>query len=527
MRQIHNLVQGSDEWHRFRLEHFGASEAAVMLGISPYVKRTDLLQIKQSGIAREFSDWFQRKILDGGTAAEALGRPMAETIIGEELYPATYSDDKLSASCDGLTMDGSIAFEHKQWNANLALALHNNQLPDEYQPQCQQVMMVTGARRLLFMTSDGTSDRCEIIWVTPDTEWQKHITLGWTQFDADLKDHQPVMEKMTATGKPPEMLPALRIEVTGMVTASNLIEFQQRALSVISAINTSLQTDEDFASAEATVKWCSDVESRLEAAKQHALSQTASIDALFRAIDEIKAEARSKRLDLDKLVKSRKDSIRVEIVRAAQLALQAHVDALNKRLGKPYLPAQDMMRFGTCIKGLKSISSLRDAVSVEVANAKISASSEADRIEMNLKTLRELAADHAFLFHDAAQIVLKANDDLTALVKTRIADHKTEEERRLESERARIRQEEEARANKAAAERAPEAPPATAAVPIPAITPSVTTAHPQAAVAAPAAVPTMESRVDSYLATIKEPPKKKAEIRKHILAFLEFCAGRE
>jgi predicted phage-related endonuclease len=40
---------------------------------------------------------------------------------------------------------------------------------------------------------------------------------------------------------------------------------------------------------------------RLEAAKQHALSQTASIDALFRAMDEISAETRRVRLDLVKL----------------------------------------------------------------------------------------------------------------------------------------------------------------------------------------------------------------------------------
>lgn len=113
------------------------------------------------------------------------------------------------------------------------------------------------------------------------------------------------------------------------------------------------------------------------------------------------------------------------------------------------------------------------------------------------------------------------------IVIQRIADHKAEEERRLESERARIRQEEEARANKAAAERAPEAPPATAAAPIPAVTTSAPVPAPQTAVAAPAAVPTMESKVDAYLATIKEPPKKKAEIRKHILAFLEFCANQK
>jgi len=43
-RVIHNLIQGSPEWHQFRLEHDGASEAAAMLGLSKKVPRNELLQ---------------------------------------------------------------------------------------------------------------------------------------------------------------------------------------------------------------------------------------------------------------------------------------------------------------------------------------------------------------------------------------------------------------------------------------------------------------------------------------------------
>src|SRR5690606_3889090 len=118
-------------------------------------------------------------------------------------------------------------------------------------------------------------------------------------------------------GRTPENLPALRIEVTGMVTASNLAEFKTHALAVLGGINTDLRNDQDFADAERTVKWCKEVEDRLEAAKQHALSQTSSIDELFRTIDTIAAETRAKRLELDKLVKARKDAIRLEIKAAA------------------------------------------------------------------------------------------------------------------------------------------------------------------------------------------------------------------
>ncbi len=120
--QIHDLIQGTDAWHQFRLDHDGASEAAAMLGLSSKVKRNELLHMKHTGIAKEFSDWVQENILDHGHEVEALARPIVEHIIGDDLYPVTCSDGRLSASCDGLVMSDSHGWEHKQWNAKLAAA---------------------------------------------------------------------------------------------------------------------------------------------------------------------------------------------------------------------------------------------------------------------------------------------------------------------------------------------------------------------------------------------------------------------
>src|SRR5690606_34215091 len=119
---------------------------------------------------------------------------------------------------------------------------------------------------------------------------------------------------------------------------SNLTAFREHAMSVIGAIKTDLRTDQDFADADKTVKWCKEVEDRLQAAKQHALSQTASIDELFRTIDAIAEETRAKRLELDKLVKARKDAIRLEIKTTAEQAARKHLDAINQRLAPVTLP---------------------------------------------------------------------------------------------------------------------------------------------------------------------------------------------
>jgi hypothetical protein len=99
---------------------------------------------------------------------------------------------------------------------------------------------------------------------------------------------------------------------------------------------------------------------------------------------------------------------------------------------------------------------MEEAVGVVLANAKIAGNTTADRIQINLATLRELATEHTFLFPDTAQIVQKLPDDLTLLVKGRIAEHAAKEAARLEAEREKIRAEETARLERehAARERA-------------------------------------------------------------------------
>lgn len=451
--QIHNLVQGSPEWDQFRLEHNGASEAAAMLGISSTTKRNELLAAKKSGLPKEFSRFVQERVLDKGHEVEALARPIVEELIGDDLYPVTCSRGKLSASCDGLTDDKQTAMEHKQWNAELAAQVAGGEVPEHHMAQCQQILLVTEAKRVVFVVSDGTRDNMVHTTVVPDTKWFKLIERGWEQFEQDLADFTPAEPTdPKPTGRTPENLPALRIEISGEVRASNLQSFREHALAVFGGINRELSTDQQFADAEKTVKWCQDVEDRLAAAKQHALSQTASIDELFRTIDAVSAEARRVRLDLDKLVKARKEAIRGEIVADGQQALRDHIAALNTRLGKPYMPTVPA-DFAGVIKGKRSIDSLRDAVDSELARAKIAASEIADRIDANLKHLQEKASDHKFLFVDAATIVLKACDDLQSLVQNRIAEHERTEAARLEAQREQIRAEEQAKLQREEQER--------------------------------------------------------------------------
>lgn len=437
--RVLDVKQGTQAWFDARLKYFTASEASIMMGESPYATRGDLLRVKATGSGFEVSEWTKEFLFKRGHEIEAKARPLAEKIIGDELYPAMgVSDDgQLSASFDGITLTEDVIWECKQWNESKAQTVRHGMVPSADVWQVIQQLVVSGAEKCLYMVTDGTEQGTVFCWFSglEAEEHEQALRVGWTQFAKDLAEWKPEPVAAEVVGHAPETLPALRIELTGMVTASNLAEFHQTALALIGSVNTDLQTDQDFADAEKAVKWCGEVESRLDAAKQHALSQTRSIDELFRTLDDIKAEARTKRLELDKLVKARKEAIRGEIFMAGTKAFTSHVVELEKRT-KPVPLTYALPDFAGVMKGKKTVKSLRDAVDAELAKAKIETSAMADLIQANLRTLDELAKEYRHLFSDLQHIADKAQDDFTALVKTRIADHKEAEARRIEQIRA-------------------------------------------------------------------------------------------
>jgi putative phage-type endonuclease len=443
-----DLIQGSPEWLAHRAQHFNASDAPAMMGCSPYTTRTELLARMKTGITQDVDAGTQRRF-DDGHRFEALARPLAEQIIGEELSPVTGTNGQLSASFDGLTFMGDTAFEHKSLNDALRYTPWDEgngyHLPLHYQVQMEQQLLVSGAERVLFMATkwDGyTLIEERHCWYASDAALRAKIVAGWEQFAKDLIEFTPTTAEIKPTGKAPETLPALHIVIQGGVSASNLDEFKETALGAIRSVNRELTTDVHFADAEKAVKWCSEIEDRIKAAKDHALSQTASIDALFRTMDEISAEARRVRLDLDKLVKARKDAMKSEIVASGVSALAKHIRELNAAMPADYMPTVPA-DFGGAIKGLRTIDSITNAVDTELARVKIAAAEVANRIHANLAALRDAGIG---IPADLATLVVKAPDDFAAVIAQRVAAEKAKEE----AQRERIRAEEVARLDREA-----------------------------------------------------------------------------
>lgn len=444
MKIIPNLVQGSDEWLAHRRNTRNASDAPAMMGASPYVSRAELVRRLATGIEREV-DASTRARFDRGHEVEPVLRGLAEAMLGEELYPLVgVSDDGyLGASFDGVTLDESVIFEAKLSNAGKHASIAAGEIPPADLWQIvQQFAVCESATRCLYLVGDGTEEgtrhleiqRAEIEGLIPQ------LLAGWRQLDADVAAYVPEPAAApSAMGRAPDSLPALSVVARGVVEFSNVDEFRERALAAIATVNRDLQTDEDFATAELTVKAFKEGEDKLAATKDQILGQMADVDRVMRTIDEVAAELRRVRLDLDKQVKAEKENRKAELVQAAAGDVRAYYDGVNGSLGEHalQLPQGLAGTLANAIKGKKSLASMKDALSAAAAQLKIEASQQADRVRQNVSILNEYAdwkhiiPDSIALAHD------KQADDLRNLLAARVAEYEREIDR-AKAERDRI-----------------------------------------------------------------------------------------
>lgn len=442
--QVLNLIQGSDEWKAIRAQYLVASEAPVIMGASPHMKRDELLHLKTTGIEREICEWVEKFVFAKGHEVEALARPIAENRLGDELYSLvgvnTLDGLPLLASYDGITAPlHDDHWEHKQFNIELfELVKSGGELQPKHYWQLEHQLLVNGNDSCVFAVSDGTEENYAELRYVYRQERREQLVEGWKLFLADLSTYvEPEPEAPKPAGEIIKDLPALVVEIAGEVISSNLAIYKSNALDFIRNINTDLQTDEDFATAENVVKFCDRVEKELEVVKKQTLGQAVSIDEVVRTIDQLKEEMRQKRLTLEKLVKAEKDNRKGEILFKAKADWQAHIEACNAALKSVRLP-EVAVDFVGAMKGKRTIGSLRSAANDELARAKIEANRIVNHIDVNLCLLREIASKHTFLFSDRQQLVLKDKDAVEAIARQRIADHEAAEKARIEEEAQRI-----------------------------------------------------------------------------------------
>ena len=360
-----NLKQGSQEWHNHRLNFYNASDAAAMLGLSIYESRNDFL--KRMAFFDKDVNKFQQKIYDRGHEYEALARPLAEKIIGDDLFPVVGISDnhpKLSASFDGLTLLENIGFEHKTLNEKIAKAQTIDDLDEQYLIQMEHQLIVSDAEKILFLATkwnDQTLIDSKHFWYFSDAVRRAKIINGWRDFEKDLNEYKANYKPEIVTiAKQMDALPTLQVQVKGEVLASNINAYKETAFAVLDNIQTSLKTDQDFADASEVVKWCKTAEDKLKNAKTNIINQTASIAEVLTIIEQIEKKTANKRLTLSKLIETEKEARKIELINKYRQIINEYYAAFQNQTG--IAPIKTADNFANEIKNKRNLDTINDAL---------------------------------------------------------------------------------------------------------------------------------------------------------------------
>lgn len=179
MTQILRLTQGTQEWHEHRRSHRNASETAAVMGLSPWLTRYQLWELKTGRRHHEATYPMLR-----GIELEPQARRAYEEMTGHILEPVVMVDDQYSASLDGLSLSGDLVLEVKcplkgkdstTWKI-AAVGL----VERHYELQVQHQLMVSGAAKADFYVFDGKEGI--VVEVLPSKDDFQMIREAWEEF---------------------------------------------------------------------------------------------------------------------------------------------------------------------------------------------------------------------------------------------------------------------------------------------------------------------------------------------------------
>jgi putative phage-type endonuclease len=149
-----NLTQNTPEWLSFRKNRVGASDAPIIMGVSPWKTPLQLWEEKLDITpSPEMSYAMQR-----GQDLEDEARKLFESQLGIYVFPTVVQHPKhewMIASMDGLDINGEIAVEIKCANKQDHSETILGKIPDKYYPQVQHQMAVCGIDAMFYFSYDG------------------------------------------------------------------------------------------------------------------------------------------------------------------------------------------------------------------------------------------------------------------------------------------------------------------------------------------------------------------------------------
>jgi putative phage-type endonuclease len=146
------LVQGSPEWLELRRSKVGASDAAVILGLSPWTTPYQLWEQKLGLRDVEVNSAMRR-----GSEMEEEARKEFEHLTGLVVFPDVCfhpEHEWMMASLDGIDMERKNMVEIKCVSRKDHQTAIEGNVPDKYYPQLQHQLAVTGLQSVYYFSYD-------------------------------------------------------------------------------------------------------------------------------------------------------------------------------------------------------------------------------------------------------------------------------------------------------------------------------------------------------------------------------------
>lgn len=152
------MQQNTAEWLEWRNKGIGASDAPIIMGVSPWKTPYKLWLEKTTGQ----SDFQGNEATERGHALEDAARRCAEKQLSRLFLPHCKEHQKrpwMRASLDGISMDKEILEIKCPYKPNRLDSDHQKtkegKIPEKYWPQLQHQLEVYGARKGWYFSFDG------------------------------------------------------------------------------------------------------------------------------------------------------------------------------------------------------------------------------------------------------------------------------------------------------------------------------------------------------------------------------------
>lgn len=182
-----NLNQGSEDWHKFRANHIGASNAPIIMGDSPW---TTPYQLWREKLGLEESKK-PNAAMQRGLDLESLAREDFIKEVGIDVKPAVFKLEGTPFSCslDGISDDMKTIVEIKcpgKFDHDLAL---NGEIPKHYWAQLQHQMYVIGVQLMYYFSY--TDYGSAIVQVVRDNEYIDRMMAAELEFWSCVTNLEP------------------------------------------------------------------------------------------------------------------------------------------------------------------------------------------------------------------------------------------------------------------------------------------------------------------------------------------------